>query len=103
VIELIDRDALMRKHTSSFAHDNKHNTEKELHFLLECIRTAPIINAQPVKHCRWIYNGYDEYPTCSYCNQSDTYAGNYCGNCGARMDADEIAERRAAADDYAEY
>ena len=53
---------------------------------LDAIDAAPTIEAEPVRHGRWIYNGYDEYPTCSYCNQSDTYAEDYCGNCGARMD-----------------
>ena len=57
-----------------------------IHRCCEEIDKQPTIEAEPVRHGRWIYNGYDEYPTCSYCNQSDTYAGDYCVNCGARMD-----------------
>lgn len=62
--------------------------DTKIHYMLaiETVKAQPTVEAEPVRHGRWIYGGYDEYPTCSYCKQSDTYAGDYCGNCGARMD-----------------
>ena len=100
--ELIDRDALMRKHTTSFAHDNKHNTAEELHFLLECIRTAPIIHI--MRRGEWLsytgthYTGKEneygdpEYKehiffVCSNCRRKTVVREHFCPNCGARMDA----------------
>ena len=48
---------------------------------------APIIEAEPVKHGRWMYPFY-----CSECGFEPYYASdmqyNYCPNCGARMDGD---------------
>lgn len=85
--ELIDKDELMRKHTSSFAHDNKHNSEEELRFLLECISTAPIIKAQPVKRGKWqkrIKNRCTIF-VCSECGLHFDYEFKFCPNCGADM------------------
>lgn len=69
-----------------------------------------------VRHRRWIPIEYDSYADgapvwdkweCSECGrehsgEEDTLTA-FCPDCGAHMDADEIAKRRAAADDYAEY
>lgn len=47
----------------------------------------PTIEAQPVKHGRWMYPFY-----CSECGFTPYYSSdltyNYCPNCGARMDGD---------------
>lgn len=43
---------------------------------------------QPVVHGHWIVrrgNWQDEYE-CSVCHHISKDGGNYCGNCGARMD-----------------
>lgn len=45
-MELIDREALMRKHTAG-PHDNKHDTAEELKHLLKCIEEAPATNETP--------------------------------------------------------
>lgn len=104
--ELIDRDALMRKHTTSFAHDNKHNTAEELHFLFECIRTAPIIHI--MRRGRWIQSdaldyedpngGIHVHGMCSCCLKIYDFGDmisrfKFCPNCGARMDggADNVS------------
>ena len=57
------------------------------------IDLAPTIEAEPVKHGRWIEHidhemltGYDE---CSVCHFGTIGQSNYCPNCGARMDGEQ--------------
>lgn len=84
-VRLIDANALLKKCIEG---DGDNKFTEGYNFAVQeisaYIALAPTISPE-VRHGRWIYNGYDEYPTCSYCKQSDTYAGYYCGNCGADM------------------
>lgn len=50
------------------------------------IMNCPTLDVKPVVHAHWIHHAYGEYPICSNCKKNDTYAGYYCGNCGAKMD-----------------
>lgn len=50
--DLIDRDELMRKHTTSLNHDNRHNTVEELKCLFELIGNAPTVDAVQVVRCK---------------------------------------------------
>lgn len=59
------------------------------------IKDAPTIEAEPVKHGKWMLDSDPGEPwryQCSECGQKtkDTCMGepigNYCPNCGARMD-----------------
>ena len=46
----------------------------------------------PVKHGRWIEDEYG-IPHCSECKAiNNTVYRNYCPNCGAKMDLDEVEE-----------
>lgn len=57
------------------------------------IKNAPTIEAEPVKHGRWKKIGHIEHTwlvsKCSECGYQTIDAGNYCTNCGAKMDAEE--------------
>lgn len=53
----------------------------------------PASDVQPVKRGRWIdtgdWVGEDLYIfRCSACNERSLEAGNFCPNCGARMDGE---------------
>ena len=59
---------------------------------VECnIDYMPTIDAEPVKHGRWIKNPPTEAWEyhCSLCGTQEDYKENYCRNCGARMDGGE--------------
>ena len=63
--------------------------------IIEVAALAPTIEAELVKHGRWIEHidhemltGYDE---CSVCHFGTIGQSNYCPNCGARMDGDSDA------------
>ena len=60
--------------------------------------SAPVADVAPVVHARWIHSRYEDCSEqfalvkCSQCNH-EAYAmafyvrgGNYCPNCGAKMD-----------------
>lgn len=54
---------------------------------------APTIEAEPVRHGRWIVHD-DEWGLtneCSECHAEGMIDGNYCPNCGAKM-MDEVSE-----------
>ena len=58
------------------------------------IDEAPTIEAEPVRHGRWVRKGQEIY--CSECGEESgyTWAGasrysDYCPNCGAKMDLEE--------------
>ena len=66
--------------------------------IFEIISEIPAADVAPVVHGRWIHSRYEdcseqfELVKCSQCNH-DAYAmaiyvhgGNYCPNCGAKMD-----------------
>ncbi len=59
-MELIDRDALMRKHTRS-AHGNRHDTAEELQCLLELIENAPTVDAVKAVRCRDCVHYVEDY------------------------------------------
>ncbi len=83
--ELIDREASLK--LCSDTHNPYHRIVRE--FLL----TAPTVDAEPVRHGRWIDKG--EYAVCTECGgRSGTqYDGvepiplmtQFCLNCGAKM------------------
>lgn len=55
-------------------------------------KRVPTIDAEPVKHGHWIYEPKDAIemmftlPKCSECGAESSDGGNYCPNCGAKMD-----------------
>lgn len=62
----------------------------------QTIQNLPTIEAEPIKHGRWIYddeaypggNPYGHY-NCDQCGESVPHKTIYCPNCGARMDLTE--------------
>ena len=56
---------------------------------VEAIENAPTIEAEPVRHGKWIYGVtmYHEWMKCSACNVSQDLTGcfSFCPNCGAMM------------------
>lgn len=59
---------------------------------------APSVDAEPVRHGKWISRGYARGETkweCSACGEAD-WRGNtdwmFCPYCGAKMDADECTQ-----------
>lgn len=67
------------------------------------IEAAPTIEAEPIRHGRWIHREYREYNSrtsialisidfykcsvCGYSSRVDT--DNYCPTCGAKMETEE--------------
>lgn len=74
---------------------------REVHYSqmdVECnIDMMPTIEAEPVKHGKWIVNNETKEWVTIYCdqchdgmwNRKDDPFPNYCFNCGARMDGEE--------------
>ena len=82
----IDADALPIKADANFVWVQRYGWDN-----------APTLDVQPVVHAHWIKGGYtfvgvhkvDEY-ICLMCDYHTLEAGNYCGNCGAVMDGEDI-------------
>lgn len=94
---LIDADALLAK---SFKYRIGGFTTKDV-VAANNIKTAPTIDAEPVRHGHWIMKktaADAPYTVCSHCNTSVRYndeygmvvmnlkGANYCPNCGAKID-----------------
>lgn len=79
---LIDADALTDKLGTFMEWENAG-------FVQKCIDDAPTIEAEPVKHGRWVdipdRPQWDQ-KQCSLCGDIRCCQGNYCPNCGAKMD-----------------
>ena len=57
---------------------------------MHCIDNMPSANVAEVRHGRWIkHEGYDE---CELCHAKTIYGGNYCPECGTRMDKEDEHE-----------
>lgn len=93
---LIDADALVERLEKS--HEYHARTSREEVLLardIRIIKEQPTIDAEPVRHGRWIMRGGKRY--CSYCNKRAcvtrdredfwyTVGTEYCPTCGAIMD-----------------
>ena len=59
----------------------------------DAVENAPTVDAEPVRHGRWIDTGSGQ--ECSVCGEIqygyDSFR-NYCANCGARMDGERKTE-----------
>ena len=62
------------------------------------IEEAPTIEAEPLRHGRWVHTNYaihwtakDECSECTYhaLDRNDLSHYNYCPHCGAKMDLEE--------------
>lgn len=55
---------------------------------INLVKNIPIIEAEPIKHGRWIKSEKSDYHwECSNCGYGLTdYRTTYCYDCGARMD-----------------
>jgi len=92
---MIDADKMLKRIESWNTSDAM---DKALYnFTLNRIIEQPTVDAVPVRHGRWLNKRYGvkfdghSYPfrtigTCSECHETSCDAGDYCPNCGAKMD-----------------
>ena len=65
------------------------------------LKTSPTIEAEPVRHGRWIFR-MNGSCACSECDETFYYEiGNYCPNCGAKMDVTDINVGNKGGDNHA--
>ena len=87
--DLISQEALLKAIGTDAETDGNQRAAQ----VLECILTAPIVDAVPVVHGRWEQGDvYDFGDVCSRCDYDSALIPchlNYCPNCGARMDLPE--------------
>ena len=92
----IDADALISSVLKKAIDDAFLNGNTDMHrLLIQVIAHQPTIDAEPVRHGKWIKADSQQYfrkhyPafTCSECGQrkDSQKTWNYCPECGARMD-----------------
>lgn len=93
-MRLIDADALedvLVNHGFCYCGENKYLNGIARGFLLarDDVREAPTIDAKPTRHGKWIKVGDNTY-RCSRCNEVSCCNGNFCTDCGAKMDEEEL-------------
>lgn len=52
-------------------------------------KKMPTIDAEPTRHGKWIKVGDNTY-RCTRCNEVSCCNGNFCTDCGAKMDKEEL-------------
>ena len=88
---LIDADALREDWLQNGQNEYVYDTNA----FLQSIDEQSTIEAEPVRHGKWIFGG-DGIIDCSECNEAydcRTYPRHYCPNCGAKMDGKEPDDR----------
>ena len=91
-MRLIDADALKESLKELKAEGNNRRYVQGLQdaidgYFPQIIDDEPTIDAEPVKHGRWIQRRNGQY-YCNNCGREErfTYQRNYCPKCGAKMD-----------------
>ena len=98
--ELIERHALLKK---MYEHPQERERMTDGEWCRKCIYEAPTIEAEPVRHGRWIQRRNGEYH-CTNCGREEKFIfqKNYCPRCGVRMDATDTNVGGKGGDDNAE-
>ena len=93
--KLIDADALKDDILKSAVMIDDRGIQTGYEIAIELIKRQPTIDAEPVRHAKWIESDeYDEFSGRLYrCSNCNTFVigdiDNYCPFCGARMDKQE--------------
>lgn len=101
-MRLIDADAINRAIADSRISLHTMRLKMRVSDLLLILKSAPTIDAEPVRHSYWFgweFDGYaDGFPVfdtwvCNECgeefrSEGEPPAFNFCPNCGAKMDGD---------------
>lgn len=88
----IDADALTDDILKSAVMIDDTGIQTGYEIAIELIKRQPTIDAEPVRHGKWVFNPSDALeamfakPKCSECGFESADGGNYCPNCGCRMD-----------------
>lgn len=100
LLEAIDeREMIAKKYVPDIQDDELRPT---LQSIREFVRNRPAVDAEPVRHGRWIQViTVPSYHCCSYCKSTHkmTMSCNkyvllkYCPDCGARMDGEDNNDR----------
>lgn len=93
-MRLIDADKLRGHWLEKGQNEKIYDTND---FLDSIDEQAPTVDAEPVRHGKWIDTRGDLYPRCSVCGEMSIDAtftnkgnkGMYCSSCGAKMDLKE--------------
>ena len=83
-MRLIDADEL------EFFAANYYNDSERL-CVLDVVEKMPTVEAEPVRHGRWIWldDLYEVSCSCSCCSDVVNGIYNYCPHCGAKMDKED--------------
>ena len=87
-MRLIDADALIDDMCEDCGAFVNGACDKDVCASVLWVRDAPTIDAEPVRHGKWI-KFHDELSKCSLCNYPTYTRWNqtdYCPNCGAKME-----------------
>ena len=89
-MRLIDANFVASEKIASYYENPQTEDEKIYNLALtiakKLIRKAPTIEAEPIRHGRWVLNS-DENFVCNQCRHPQQIgAKDFCGKCGARMD-----------------
>ena len=89
--KLIDANEILKSE-----HQHYDYMADEYYVLVRDIENAPTVDAEPVRHGRWIEERnpmmYQLLPyvwVCDQCGTAFYYKTPYCGECGAKMDEEE--------------
>jgi hypothetical protein len=80
-MRLIDADALPKL----IIYQPSDEVKEIINVFTRVIAEAPTIDAEPIQHGKWIKVGDNTY-RCSQCNEVSCCNGNFCTDCGARME-----------------
>lgn len=97
--EYIEREALLEQLRAMESYNASPMYRRGYDDCVATVLKAPTADVTPVVHGRWLHSGYEchfEVVKCSECNH-EAFAialyvcdGNYCPNCGARMDGGAV-------------
>lgn len=92
-MRLIDADAL-EKQAYDDVHYHAELEDWEFDTVVHYLDHAPTIDAVPVVHARWVlWNREFWIHQCSVCGHKPIFRTKFCPNCGAKMDAEQEAQR----------
>ena len=92
--DLISRSALIEE-TARYRRGLHGVRRESVEKIFEYVKHAPAVDAEPVRHARWLPTSDDNKQRCSRCDVIHLIAqyphgqAIYCPNCGAKMDEEE--------------